>query len=128
MSPTLESAWVEKWNVNPNNPQFIMENPNLKWMMNRGIPILGNPIYVSRTGDRHQSIDSDLHMHCKNCDCGMDDHPPNILVQGFDHGTAEVAWCIICNILQCGQQNAIHLRNLGWFKHVERTSAISGRS
>ena len=31
VSPTLESAWVERrgtsWNVDPTNPQFITENP-----------------------------------------------------------------------------------------------------
>ena len=25
------------------NAWFIMENPNLKWMMNRGTPIFGTP-------------------------------------------------------------------------------------
>ena len=30
---------------NPQNAWFMMENPNLKWMMTRGTPIYGNPPY-----------------------------------------------------------------------------------
>ena len=30
---------------NPQNAWFMMENPNLKWMMTRGTPIYGTPPY-----------------------------------------------------------------------------------